>query len=194
MTDACRRVGAAGTYEHSELVTCAKPLGSRVYMISIQFFPIFEDKKITDAVNEYQAIWNKEGARIVETLQRLAGLSFLEDHISVVIYEGTSFSGRTIDDVMKLRASYNTDVKKGTIIHELSHRLLFNLKNVPDIDSHKIINLFLYDVWVDLYGEDFATQMVEVEKKRAENYIIAWNEVLALTREQRAEKFLEYLK
>ncbi len=163
-------------------------------MLSLRFIPIFEDKEFTDAVNEYQDIWNQESSKMIEALQRISGLSFLEERIAIVVYEGISMSGRTVNDLMKLRASYGYDVKKATLVHELSHRLLFNLKNLPDIDSHRIINLFLYDVWVDLYGEEFANSNVEIERKRAENYLIAWNEALALTKEQRAQKFKEYLK
>jgi len=163
-------------------------------MISIRFIPIFEDKEFTDAVNEYQQIWEVEGSRIVNALKKLTGLSFMENRIAVVVYEGVSFSGRTPNDVMKLRASYSTDVKKATIVHELSHRLLFSLKNRPDMDEHQIINLFLYDVWVDLYGENFATEMVEIEKKRDEKYQKAWDWALNLSKEQRADKFTELLK
>lgn len=162
-------------------------------MISIRFIPIFEDEVFINAVKEYQYIWSQEGQRIIDSLQKISSLAFIENRIAVVVYEGISFSGRTPDDMMKLRASYNLDVKKGTLVHELSHRLLFNIKNLPDIDSHRIINLFLYDTWVDLYGEDFANNMVQIEKKRADNYLTAWNEALVLTKKQRAEKFKEYL-
>jgi hypothetical protein len=163
-------------------------------MISLRFIPIFEDKEFIDAVNEYQHIWDTEGVRIIDAFKKLTGLSFVEDRIAVVIYEGVSFSGRTPNDMMKLRASYSADVKKATLVHELSHRLLFNLKNKPDMDEHQTINLYLYDVWVDLYGEKFADEMVGIEKKRAENYQQAWDWALSLSKEQRAEKFLELLK
>ncbi len=158
-------------------------------MISLRFIPIFEDKEFTDAVAEYKQIWEAEGVRIIDAFKQITGLSFVENRIAIVIYEGVSFSGRTPNDMMKLRASYTADVKKATLVHELSHRLLFNLKNRPEGDEHQVINLFLYDVWVELYGEDFANEMVEIEKKRAENYQIAWDFALSLTKEQRKEKF-----
>lgn len=163
-------------------------------MISLRFIPIFEDKEFTDAVSEYQHIWDVEGVGIIDAFNKITGISFVENRIAIVIYEGISFLGRNPNDMMKLRASYTVDVKKATLVHELSHRLLFNLKNRPEGDEHQVINLFLYDVWVELYGEDFANEMVTIEKKRAENYQIAWDFALSLTREQRKERFSELQK
>lgn len=162
-------------------------------MISLRFIPIFEDKEFVDAVNEYQQIWEAEGAKIVDAFKKIAGLSLVESRIAIVVYEGVSFSGRTPDDMMKLRASYNADVKKGTLVHELSHRLLFNMKKRPEGDEHPIINLFLYDVWVNLYGEGFANKMVEIEKTRDERYLKAWDFALSLSKEERKEKFSSLL-
>lgn len=163
-------------------------------MISIRFIPIFEDKEFVDAVNEYTDIWQSEAEKIIGAFKKITNLSLVEDRIACVIYEGISFSGRSPEDMMKLRASYNTETKKATLIHELSHRLLFNLKTQPNMDEHQTINLFLYDVWIELYGEDFANRMVEIEKKRAEKYTEAWNWALFLNKEQRAEKFTELLR
>lgn len=162
-------------------------------MITIRFIPIFEDEEFIDAVSEYQEIWNTEGTKITDAFKNIVGLSLVENRIAVVVYEGVSFSGRTPDDMMKLRASYDADVKKGTLIHELSHRLLFNLKKRPEGDEHPIINLFLYDVWVELYGEDFANNMVEIEKTRDERYLKAWDFALSLSKEERKEKFASFL-
>ena len=159
-------------------------------MIKIRFIPIFEDDEFIDAVNEYTQIWDAEGTKILDVFKKITNLSFIENRIAVVVYEGISFSGRTPNDVMKLRASYDADTKKGTLIHELSHRLLFNIKNRVEEDEHKTIYLFLFDVWVELYGEDFAKKMVQIEMNRGENYMSAWNYALSLTNTQRSDKFL----
>lgn len=163
-------------------------------MISIRFIPIFEDTEFIEAAKEYEYIWKQENAHIIEAFKTVTGLSFLEDRIACVVYEGMSMSGRTVDDIMKLRASYDVEVKKGTLVHELAHRLAFNIKNHPaDLDAHQVINLFLYDTWVELYGEEFANRMVEVEKGRTEMYKHAWEWALAFSKAERMNKFIEIL-
>ncbi len=92
---------------------------------------------------------------------------------------------------MKLRASYDLEVKKGTLIHELSHRLLFNLKNKPAGDEHKLLNLFLYDVWEELYGTQFAHNMVRAEKEFGSLYRDAWEYALSMDKDSRKRTFIE---
>ena len=88
-------------------------------------------------------------------------------------------------------------MKKATLVHELGHRLNVQLHKRPgDIDEHRILFLYLYEVWTALYGKDFANRMVEVEKKRKGlyDYESAWNWALALTRDERAAKLREIVK
>ena len=68
---------------------------------------------------------------------------------------------------MMLRASYPPDVKKATLVHELGHRMNGQLRRRPrDIDEHRILFLYLYDVWESLYGKEFADQQVVIESGR----------------------------
>ena len=65
---------------------------------------------------------------------------------------------------MLLRASYPTETKRGTLVHELAHRLA---ADVPfKGDHHELIFLFVYDVWVDLWGQPFADDQVRIESLR----------------------------
>jgi hypothetical protein len=51
-------------------------------------------------------------------------------------------------------------------VHELGHRLMGEL--VPaGVDHHSIIFLFVYDVWVELWGQSFADEQVTIERARA---------------------------
>lgn len=161
-------------------------------MIDLRFIPIFTDPEFLSAADEYQQIWATDGVRIVESLSCHTGLTFLEKRIAVVVYEGVSFSGRNPTDIMKLRASYSYEVKQGTLVHELGHRLLFNLKRHDKQDEHVVLNLFLYDVWVELYGQDCSDRLVVVEKARSKLYEHAWDQVLAMSAEERRASFLEY--
>jgi hypothetical protein len=104
----------------------------------------------------------------------------------VIVYEAVSYSGYK-DRPMRLRASYPEDVKKATLVHELGHRLNSQLRNRPkEVDEHRILFLYLHEVWTKLYGKWFADEMVKVEKKRKElcDYESAWGWALTMRRER----------
>ncbi len=140
------------------------------------------------ATEDYKDIWDKEGPRITATLARVSGLSFAENEISVIVYEGASYSGG-LNEPIYLRASHSHEVKKEALIHELGHKMQFDLPLTPEIDLHRALFLFLYDVWTDLYGAEFANQSVVIEKSRKGfyDYEAAWNWALSFSREQRAK-------
>jgi hypothetical protein len=156
--------------------------------VSISFTP--EQEKFAEATKEYQSIWSAEGNRIIEAMEGVSGLRFFEKDIKATVYEGVSFSGYG-DSPMKLRASYPADVKKATLIHELGHRFLERVPKTDGLDEHRVLFLVLYDIWVKLYGKEFADKSVEVEKRRKGlyDYESAWNWALSLSAEERASKF-----
>jgi hypothetical protein len=156
--------------------------------VKMSFAP--ESDKFVEATKEYQALWANEGAKMISALEEVSGLRFPPDDVKVVVFEGASNSGYG-DKPMKLRASYPADVKKATLIHELGHRLNWRIRNRPDdVDEHRILFLYLYDVWSKLYGKEFADRMVEVEKKRKGiyDYETAWNWALSMTAQERAAR------
>ena len=156
--------------------------------VSISFTP--EQEKFAEATKEYQSIWSAEGNRIIEAMESVSGLKFLEKEIKATVYEGVSFSGYR-DSPMKLRASYPTDIKKATLVHELGHRFLERVPKTDGLDEHRGLFLVLYDIWVKLYGKEFADKSVEVESKRKGlyDYELAWKWALSLSAEERASKF-----
>jgi hypothetical protein len=98
---------------------------------------------------------------------------------------------------MRLRASYSADVKKGTLVHELGHRMNSQLTKRPvDLDEHRLLFLYLYDLYEDLYGKEFADSQVAFGKtlKGLYDYEAAWNWTLAMSREERLRRFAEVLK
>jgi hypothetical protein len=176
------------------LLFSASYLLAQAPAIKMHFTP--ESDKYAEATKQYQEIWNAEGSKMIGAMEIVSGLRFFETDIPVIVFEGASRSGFG-DSPMKLRASYPEEVKKATLIHELGHRLNSQLKNRPkDIDEHRILFLYLYDVWTKLYGRSFADRMVEVEKKRKGiyDYETAWNWALSLSEEERAAKFKDVLK
>jgi hypothetical protein len=149
-----------------------------------------ESEKYAQATTEYQAIWNSEGKSIVEAMERVSGVKFTEREVRAIVYEGVSWSGFG-NEPMKLRASYPSDVKKATLVHELGHRLLVHVPKTKELDEHRVLFLVLYDIWESLYGRDFADRMVEVEKKRKGlyDYESAWKWALSMSKDVRAAKF-----
>jgi hypothetical protein len=116
-------------------------------------------------------------------MERVTGLRFPPGPIEILVSEGrpmTAYDGRTI----RLRASYSPAYKKATLVHELGHRLAFTLPRAG-LDDHRLLDLFLYDVWTDLYGRDFADRKVSIERRIGPGYDSAWTWALAMTREQR---------
>ena len=95
---------------------------------------------------------------------------------------------------MQMRASYAHATKQATLVHELAHRLIAD--RVPgSFEDHPIIFLFVYDAWVELWGKELADREVEVESARKGMfyYAGAWRDVLALTPEERAKRFRQFL-
>jgi hypothetical protein len=143
------------------------------------------------AAEEYRDIWAKEGSRIVAAMERATGLRFEPGPLEVSVYEGPSFSGERRGRPMLLRASYPADTKRGTLVHELAHRLA---ADVPfKGDHHELVFLFVYDVWVDLWGQPFADEQVRSEslRKGIVDYESIWKKILAVPSAERARQLHE---
>ena len=151
---------------------------------------------VCGARDAYRRAWVAEGSAILEAMERGTGLTFLETHVNAVVYEGVSSSGAG-DTPMYLRASYPADVKKATLVHEHGHRLIAQLRIRPaDLDEHRVLDLFLYDVWESLWGRDFADQQVTIESGRTGlyDYKAAWNWALSISKAERASRFADIVK
>lgn len=165
--------------------------------LKITFYPDSDQPEFLKASKEYQHIWDEDGERIIETIERVSSLRFLEKFINAIVFEGISRS-----HPFCLRASYKEEHKKSTIIHELCHRLSVGNHIVikdergltSSLENHRILNLILYDIWSDLYGEEFAKEAALIESKRQQFYKDAWDYALGFNRETRAMKFAEIIK
>jgi hypothetical protein len=144
------------------------------------------EPRFAAAADEYHRLWDQEGARIVAALEAATGLDFPTTPIEMIVHQGapmTAYDGRTI----RLRAGYSPLYKKATLVHELGHRLSFLLPRTAGLDDHRVLYLFLYDVWTDLYGRAFADRMVSIERRipGRYDYDAAWTWALAMTRAER---------
>ncbi len=171
-------------------------------MLKINFYPDSdrEDRLIgvKKGMKEYKDIWEKDGEKIVETIESVSNLSFVESEINAIVYI-SSLNPRSIP--LSLRANALIVRKKGTLVHELCHRLIsgngFRIK-VKDrkefsLEVHKLLNLILYDIWIDVYGEQLAKSNLDYESG-IPSYKEAWEWALSFSKKERAEKFKEASK
>lgn len=165
---------------------------SRQRTLSLEFTP--QTPQFATAAEEYRQIWAAEGPRIIAAMEKATNLQFPRAPVRVVVYEGTSFSGDERRP-MQLRASYPSNTKKATLVHELGHRLVGRLALPPNFDEHPTIFLFVYDVWTTIWGKEFADSEVIVESGRRGlyDYEGAWKAALGMTASERAAKFAEFL-
>lgn len=151
----------------------------------VTFFPI--DARFALAAEEYRSLWESEGPRIVAAMEAATGAAFPGMPIDVIVSEGapmTAYDGRS----MRLRASYSPAYKRATLVHEMGHRLALTLSRRAGLDDHRLLYLFLYDVWADLYGQAFADRMVRIERRIGPAYDAAWSWALSMSREERRER------
>lgn len=164
-------------------------------MLELYFYPDSNTAEFIQAAKAYQRVWSDEGERIVEVIERISGLKFVERAINAVVFEGVSRS-----HPLALRASYLGNVKKASLIHELCHRLLAGngvgvhrsvttADLVDEVELHKELDLILYDVWCALYGEEFAVRQVDVERARRPIYKHAFDWALLHSRQEREQLF-----
>ena len=174
--------------------------------VTVTFVPHNKNPNFDAATDEYRRLWAAEGGRIILAMEQLSKLKFPHEDVKAEIYEGPSSSGVRFNregapvggsDPMRLRASYQAEEKKGTLTHELGHRMNAQLKKRPqDVDEHRLLFLYLYDLYENLYGKEFADREVAFGKtlKGLYDYETAWNWALAMSREERLSKFGEVLR
>lgn len=165
------------------LILCALPWLAAAAPV-MTFTP--QRPRFEPATLEYRQIWSEEGERMIAAMETETGLIFPAPEIAVTVLEGVSWAGRD-SRRMHMRASYSTEEKKGALVHELGHFLVGPIPERlrAEVGEHRLLNLFLYDVWTDLYGRDFADRRVEFERRKGRRYRAAWAWALAMSREER---------
>jgi hypothetical protein len=139
------------------------------------------------AARAYRSIWEQDGARIVAALEARTCMKFPEASVAAIIQDDVSHSGGP-EHPMGLRASYDLDVKRATLVHELGHRHLWQLaERLADVDGHRTLYLILDRVWADVWGEEFAAARVRGEAtwRASYDYAAAWEWARSLTIDER---------
>lgn len=165
------------------LLACA-PCGATP---RVSFVPV--EPRFAAGAADYARIWESDGTRIVAALEAATGLSMADVPVEAIVSEGrpmASYDGRLI----RLRAGYLDEYKKATLVHELGHRIAFGFGRRHGLDDHRLLYLFLYDVWADLYGPAFAERMVAIERRipGPGDYDAAWTWALGQSREARRQR------
>ncbi len=139
------------------------------------------------AAGAYRAIWEQDGARIIAALEAETCMKFPETAVAALVGDDVSDSGGP-EHAMSLRASYDVDVKRATLVHELAHRHLWQLaQRLDEVDGHRTLDLILARVWADVWGEEFAAARVrgEASWQASYDYAAAWEWANKLTVDQR---------
>jgi hypothetical protein len=139
------------------------------------------------AARAYRSIWEQDGPRIVAALEARTCMKFPEASVAAIIHDDVSHSGGP-EHPMGLRASYDLDVKRATLVHELGHRHLWQLaERLADVDGHRTLYLILDRVWADVWGEEFAAARVRGEAtwRASYDYAAAWEWARSLTIDER---------
>jgi hypothetical protein len=144
-----------------------------------------------------RCFWADDGARIVATMERVSGLRFQDTAITVIMRASAGSSGAGGDPTSPIRVDIRYPMPM-SLIHELGHRLSHQVldaaRNVG-LDGHKLLYLYLYDVWEELYGTAVADRWRDTERGWAElgfGFIKeAWDWADSLGRAGRAAKLRE---
>ena len=150
----------------------------------VTFTPL--EPRFAVTADHYRALWRTEGERIISALERVSGFVFPTGPLEIILRDGRPMTGFGCSAI-RLRGGYTGRYATGTLIHELGHCLVAHVPRTAGLDDHRLLDLFLYDVWTDLYGRDFADAMVRLERRipTGYDYDAAWTWALAMTREER---------
>lgn len=155
----------------------------------IHFHPESNRHDYSQAIAEYESIWNRYAELITKTWEEVTGLKFKETEINALIYKGRSQSHPFL-----LRDEIDLERKTTVLIHELGHRIIFKRQNIPEITSlenHKTLFLVLYEVFEKILGTEIADRAAEWDRENlsADVYKAAWDWALSFPKEERIIEF-----
>jgi hypothetical protein len=157
-------------------------------MLRINFYPDSDLQDFSRDISEYQNIWETDGELIVKVWEKLTKFIFKETFINAILIDRISHS-----HPLSLRYNYPINQKKSVLVHELGHRILHGrviLKIKRDtVLNHKHLYLKLYDVFLELYGEEFTKEAIAFDNQLSLDYKKAWDWVLQFTKEERQIRF-----
>jgi len=153
----------------------------------------------TLAFGRYSRFWDENRDKILVSFYKHTNLRFKQSRISIHIREDGKSRAGSRHRPMELSMLCNDQQAVAcTLIHELAHRLVIGngieppgsvTNNVNKYYLHRHIYLFLYDVFVDIVGEDIANEEVKRESVYNDAYAKAWRWALAMNYNERQTVF-----
>ncbi len=133
------------------------------------------------AINKFSRLWDEQQKNMLAAFYEHTGLKFKQKQITIRMHEdeyASNYSGNRYEP-MTFNLEYQdlSDIDRLQVLsHELGHRLLegnrlstwAKYKNDEDkftVEGHKLLYLFLYDVWVSAFGQETADKMAEEEAR-----------------------------
>lgn len=148
----------------------------------------------------YEKFWQTNENKIKQAFLRHTGLEFQQDEIIVIAHNDHSWSGDH-QKPMRLACWLEEDWRLGgELLHELAHRLLSTrnwteTEGMPEenYEAHKQIDLFLYDVFVDVLGREGADKKLAIECGH-EEHKRAWDWALSKSYSERQQLLKEMIQ
>ncbi len=170
-------------------------------MLKINFLPDSDLEDVSEAISQYQAIWDSDGEKIVKAWEDVTGYKFKETFINATIWGGR---GGHSSPLALTAWRKSIDDKKLHLVHELGHRVLllprreiYKKTRIFDdsLSNHKVLDLVLYDVYEMVYGKEFRDYAVKQDSEMLPPlYKEAWDFALSFkTKEERQQKFKEMM-
>jgi hypothetical protein len=173
------------------------PDRKRMQLRFMNTFQFTQPLELILASTRYATFWEEHETEIITSLYRHTGLHFQQRSITVVIWDEAGSRAGNTNQPMKLSAQVHDEARVGaTLIHELSHRLIIgngiepsslpNARPRASYHMHRHIDLFLYDVLVDVLGKSTADDEVATEKSYSNMcYRLAWEWALKMNYTER---------
>ncbi|HZU18514.1 MAG TPA: hypothetical protein VFD01_18160 [Candidatus Dormibacteraeota bacterium] len=155
-------------------------LGDGVF--TLHFHPEADRKELVGAAEEYRAIWDADGDRLVEALTQISGLDFKGGFLHALVH-----AGDTTTFPLLFKADLTRPLKQAALSRHLARRLLADhgldgpkKQERAEFASHANVNLILLDAWHQVWGEAFARDAIAAESQAAPVLRRAWQLVLTL--------------
>lgn len=162
--------------------------------MKITFIPDSDLQDFSQAVIEYQAIWDQKGDKIVSVWESVTGLTFQESEINAIVFVGYPSHSHPL----AMRADLASERRESVLVHELGHRLLFQrmvLEEKNSLENHKVLFLVLHEIFEKLFGPEKTKEIIEWDKNLPRpEYKQAWEWALSFSKEERLSEFKKRIR
>lgn len=159
-------------------------------MLKINFHPECDIPRFIEGAEDYKKIWQADGEKISTVIENISGFKFRAEEYNAIILDNKPSGSYPLI----LLSSYPFEKKQSTLIHELTHKVLPRTEAMKqsELENHKVLNLILYEIWIEVYGMEFADNAIKGEIIWSDIYKEAWNWAISLSKEERQKEYQKY--